>query len=125
LAESCGDKSVAVLAFVDMSPQQDQEYFSDGISEELLNLLAKIPELRVAARTSAFAYKGKHLGVKQIGKELNVTYVLEGSVRKVGQKVRITAQLIDAGSDTHVFSETYDITLDNLDLPGGGNVCPS
>jgi TolB-like protein/Flp pilus assembly protein TadD len=114
LAESYGVKSIAVLAFVDMSPERDQEYFSDGISEELLNLLAKIPELRVASRTSAFAFKGKNLGVKQIGKELNVTYVLEGSVRKVGQEVRITAQLIDAGSDTHVFSETYDITLDNI-----------
>ncbi len=114
LVESYGHKSIAVLAFVDMSPERDQEYFSDGISEELLNLLAKIPELRVAARTSAFSYKGKSVSVKQIGKELNVTYVLEGSVRKVGQDLRITAQLIEAGSDTHVFSETYDITLDHI-----------
>lgn len=114
LVESYGDRSIAVLPFVDMSPERNQEYFSDGISEELLNLLAKIPELRVVARTSAFSYKGKSVSVTQIGQELNVAYVLEGSVRKADQNVRITAQLIEARSDTHVFSETYDITLDNI-----------
>ena len=106
--------SIAVLPFVNMSDDTNNEYFSDGISEELLNLLTKIPELRVIARTSSFSYKGKNVGARQIGKELNVAYILEGSVRKVGTDVRITAQLIDAQSVTHVFSETYDITLANV-----------
>ena len=106
--------SIAVLPFVNMSDDTSNEYFSDGISEELLNLLAKIPELRVIARTSSFSYKGKNVGIRQIGKELNVAYILEGSVRKVGADVRITAQLIDAQSVAHVFSETYDFTLANI-----------
>ena len=114
LAESVAENSIAVLAFADMSVDGDQEYFSDGISEELLNLLVRIPELRVTARTSAFSYKGKNVSVVQIGKELDVSYVLEGSVRKQNKEVRITAQLIDAKSDSHLFSETYDVTLDNV-----------
>jgi len=114
LAESVAENSIAVLAFADMSVEGDQEYFSDGISEELLNLLVRIPELRVTARTSAFSYKGKDVSVVQIGKELNVSYILEGSVRKQNQDVRITAQLIEANSDSHLFSKTYDVTLDNV-----------
>jgi TolB-like protein/Tfp pilus assembly protein PilF len=114
LTESYGERSIAVLSFDDMSPEGDQEYFADGISEELLNLLAKIPELRVAGRTSAFSYKGKDTKITQIGEELNVAHILEGSVRKAGNQVRITAQLIEARSDTHLWSETYDRTLDNI-----------
>jgi TolB-like protein len=97
-----------------MSHDPVQEYFSDGISEELLNLLAKIPELRVISRTSAFSYKGKEVRLAQIAEELNVAHILEGSVRKAGDRVRITAQLIETGTDTHVWSETYDRNLDDV-----------
>ena len=114
LVESYGDQSIAVLPFVDMSPQGDQEYFSDGIAEELLNLLARIPELRVISRTSAFSYKGKDINLADVARELNVAHILEGSVRKAGNQVRITAQLIEARSDTHLWSETYDRPLDNI-----------
>lgn len=102
------DKSIAVLAFADMSPQKDQEYFSDGISEELLNLLAKNPDLRVVSRTSSFSYKNKAVTAEQIGQELNVGYILEGSVRKSGNTLRVTAQLIDTGSGAHIWSDTFD-----------------
>ena len=114
LVESYGDHSIAVLPFVDMSPKSDQEYFSDGISEELLNLLAKIPELRVISRSSAFSYKGKDINIVDIARELNVAHILEGSVRKAGNQIRITAQLIDARTDTHLWSETYDRSLNNI-----------
>ncbi|MDT8408055.1 MAG: tetratricopeptide repeat protein [Wenzhouxiangellaceae bacterium] len=114
LVESYGDKSIAVLAFQDMSPDNDQEYLSDGIAEELLNLLAKIPELRVISRSSAFSYKGKDIKLAQMAEELNVANILEGSVRKAGDRVRITAQLIEARSDTHLWSDTYDRTLDDI-----------
>jgi TolB-like protein/Tfp pilus assembly protein PilF len=103
-----------VLPFVNMSSDKEQEYFSDGLSEELLNLLSKIPELRVAARTSSFSYKDKDVKVAQIGAELNVGHVLEGSVRKSGDRVRITVQLIQAGDGYHLWSETYDRTLDDV-----------
>ncbi len=106
--------SIAVLAFVNMSADVSNEYFSDGLSEELLNLLVKIPELRVAARTSSFSYKGKDVKVAQIGAELNVTHVLEGSVRKAGNHVRITAQLIKTDDGFHLWSETFDRTLDDI-----------
>ncbi len=112
--ESYGDKSIAVLPFVDMSPDKDQEYFSDGISEELLNVLAKIPQLRVISRSSAFSFKGKDIPIPEIAQRLNVAHILEGSVRKAGNQVRITAQLIDARSDTHLWSETYDRPLENI-----------
>ena len=102
------NKSIAVLAFADMSPQKDQEYFSDGISEELLNLLAKNPELRVISRTSSFSYKNKAITAEQIGKELKVSHILEGSVRKSGTTLRVTAQLIDTESGAHVWSDTFD-----------------
>jgi len=106
--------SIAVLPFVNMSDDAGNEYFSDGISEELLNLLAKIPDLRVIARTSSFAYKGKDAIIPEIARELNVGHVLEGSVRKAGNKVRITAQLIRADDSSHMWSQTYDRTLDNI-----------
>src|SRR5436189_1563296 len=108
------EKSIAVLPFVDMSAGKDQEYFSDGISEELLNLLAKNPQLQVTARTSSFAFKGKEIGVPEIARTLHVAHVLEGSVRKAGNSVRITAQLIKAGTDTHLWSQTYDRKLDDI-----------
>jgi len=108
------DHSIAVLPFVNMSPDSDQEFFADGISEELLNLLAKIPELRVISRSSAFSFKGKDLEITEIARQLRVNYVLEGSVRKAGNQVRISAQLIDARSDSQLWSETYDRPLDNI-----------
>src|SRR5207249_2868639 len=108
------EKSIAVLPFVDMSAGKDQEYFSDGISEELLNLLAKIPQLQVTARTSSFAFKGKETSIPEIARTLHVAHVLEGSVRKAGNSVRITAQLIKAGTDTHLWSQTYDRKLDDI-----------
>jgi TolB-like protein/Flp pilus assembly protein TadD len=114
LVESFGDKSIAVLAFVNMSDDAGNEYFSDGISEEILNLLAKIPELRVISRSSAFSFKGRGTQIPEIAKILNVAHILEGSVRKVGNQVRITAQLIDARTDTHLWSETYDRELANI-----------
>ncbi len=106
--------SIAVLPFVNMSSDPEQEYFSDGISEELLNLLAKIPELRVISRSSSFAFKGEKTDIPTVAKKLNVAHVLEGSVRKAGNQVRITAQLIDARTDTHLWSETYDRELENI-----------
>lgn len=108
------DRSIAVLPFVNMSSDTEQEYFSDGLSEELLNLLAKIPELRVTSRSSAFSYKGKDFKIADVGRELNVSNVLEGSVRKAGNKVRVTAQLIKVDGDVHIWSETYDRSLENI-----------
>ncbi len=101
-------RSIAVLPFVDMSADQDQEYFADGITEELLNLLAQIEGLRVPARTSSFAFKGRNQNVSEIGQQLRVQAVLEGSVRREGNRLRITAQLIDARTGYHVWSENYD-----------------
>ncbi len=114
LVESYGEKSIVVLPFVNMSSDPEQEYFSDGVSEELLNLLAQIPELRVISRSTAFAFKGKDIVVPDVAKKLNVAYVLEGSVRKAGNQVRITVQLIDARTDTHLWSEIYERTLDDI-----------
>lgn len=105
------ENSIVVLPFVNMSDDVNNEYFSDGISEELLNLLTEIPNLRVISRTSAFSYKDKAINVPTIAAQLNVAHVLEGSVRRTGNNVRITAQLIDARSDTHLWSETYDREL--------------
>jgi TolB-like protein len=106
--------SIAVLPFVNMSAEAENEYFSDGISEELLNVLVKVEGLSVASRTSSFAYKGREMSAASIGAELKVAHVLEGSVRKAGKRVRITAQLIDADSDRHLWSETYDRELDDI-----------
>jgi len=106
--------SIAVLPFVDMSQGKDQGYFSDGISEELLNLLAKVPQLKVAARTSSFSFKGKGVEIPEIARQLHVANVLEGSVRKSGDELRITAQLIRAGEGYHLWSETYDRKMDDI-----------
>jgi TolB-like protein/Flp pilus assembly protein TadD len=103
--------SVAVLPFVNMSSDPEQEYFSDGLTEELLNVLAQVPELRVAARTSAFRFKGTNVPIDSIGRALRVGHVVEGSVRKAGDRVRITAQLIDARTGFHIWSDTYDRDL--------------
>ncbi|NJD09663.1 MAG: hypothetical protein FIB01_04175 [Gemmatimonadetes bacterium] len=103
--------SIAVLPFADMSVGKDQEYFTDGLTEELLNALAKLPELRVASRTSAFAYKGKDVSVDSVARALKVANVLEGSVRKEGNQIRVTAQLIDAKTGYHRWSESYDREL--------------
>ena len=108
------NQSIAVLPFVNMSDDASNEYFSEGLSEELLNLLVRIPELKVAARTSSFSYKGKDTKIAQIGEELGVAYVLEGSVRKSGDHVRITAQLIQASDGFHLWSQTYDRTLEDI-----------
>ncbi len=105
------EKSIAVLPFVNMSADQDNEYFSDGLSEELLNLLAKIPELQVAARTSALRFKNTSASIGEIAQQLNVAHVLEGSVRKSGNEIRITAQLIKASDGYHLWSHTWDRTL--------------
>ena len=114
LLESYGDKSIAVLPFVNMSADKDQEYFSDGIAEELLNLLAKVSALRVISRTSAFSFKGTDLKLTEVAEELNVANILEGSVRRAGDRIRVTVQLIEARSDTHLWSETYDRTFDDI-----------
>ncbi len=106
--------SLAVLPFADMSPDGDQEYFADGMTEELLNALAKIRELRVGGRTSSFAYKGQDKDLREIGSELGVQYVVEGSVRKQDDRLRITAQLVDATDNFHVWSESYDRTIDDV-----------
>ena len=106
--------SIAVLPFTNLSGDASKDYFSDGMSEELLNLLARVPGLQVAARTSAFAYKGRNVDIREVGKELGVETVLEGSVRQQGQQVRITAQLIDTQSGFHLWSETYDRKLEDI-----------
>ncbi len=113
-ASQSGIPSIAVLPFVNMSSDKDQEYFSDGLAEELLNDLAKIPGLRVAARTSSFQFKGKNEDLRTVGEKLNVGAILEGSVRKEGNKVRITAQLIKAADGFHLWSETYDRELKDI-----------
>ena len=107
-------KAIAVLPFADMSQGKDQAYFADGISEELLNALVRVEGIRVASRTSSFAYKGSELGTASIASALKVGYLVEGSVRKLGDRVRITAQLIDAVNDRHLFSETYDRELSDI-----------
>ncbi|MDX1570488.1 MAG: protein kinase [Xanthomonadales bacterium] len=106
--------SVAVLPFVNMSPDPENEYFSDGISDEILNTLAQLDSLRVPARTSSFQFKGRNEDIREIGRSLKVRHVLEGSVRKAGERVRVTAQLIDVESGYHLWSETYDRELDDI-----------
>ena len=108
------ESSIAVLPFVNMSADPDQEYFSDGITEELLNALSRVPGLLVTSRTSAFSFKGKDVTITQIGHALGVAHILEGSVRKYGDKVRITAQLIDTERDVHLWSQSWDRTLDDV-----------
>src|SRR5205085_4798350 len=108
------NNSIAVLPFVNMSDDKEQGYFSDGISEELLNLLTKIPQLKVAARTSSFSFKGKGVEIPEIARQLHVANVLEGSVRRSGEQLRITAQLIRAAEGYHLWSKTYDRNLDDI-----------
>ncbi|BCT92071.1 hypothetical protein LYSHEL_10950 [Lysobacter helvus] len=107
-------RTIAVLPFVNMSGDAENEYFSDGIAEEILNLLTQLPQLKVASRTSSFAYKGKDAAIPVVARELGVTTLLEGSVRRAGDRVRITAQLIDTDSDSHLWSETYDRELKDV-----------
>jgi TolB-like protein/DNA-binding winged helix-turn-helix (wHTH) protein len=108
------DKSIAVLPFVDMSEKHDEEYFADGMAEEIINLLVKIPGLRVISRTSSFQFKGKAEDLRNIATQLGVAYVLEGSVRKSGDHLRVTAQLINAKDGTHLWSQTYDRDLSDV-----------
>ncbi len=107
-------KSIAVLPFVNMSSDPENEYFTDGITEEILNALVKFDDLKVTARTSSFVFKGKHEDVREIGRTLNVGAVLEGSVRKAGNRVRITAQLVDTADGYHIFSNSYDRVLEDI-----------
>ena len=108
------DKSIAVLPFTNMSPDPENEYFSDGLTEELIGSLAKVDGLHVTSRTSVFAFKGENRDIREIGNRLNVRTVLEGSVRREKNRVRITAQLIKADDGFHLWSETYDYELDNV-----------
>lgn len=110
------ERTIAVLPFVNMSDDNEQEYFSDGLSEELLNLLAQIPELRVTSRTSSFSFKDREITVPEVGRMLGVDHVLEGSVRRSGDTIRITAQLIDATADAHLWSDTWDRDFEDIFL---------
>jgi serine/threonine protein kinase len=113
-AEKKWKNSIAVLSFADLSPERDQEYFCDGLAEELINSLSHIHELKVAARTSAFAFKGKDLDIREIGKALSVQAILEGSVRKAGERLRITAQLVNVADGYHLWSEKYDRGMEDI-----------
>ncbi len=106
-----GPPSIAVLPFLNLSSDKEQEYFADGLAEELLDLLAKVPGLRVAARTSSFSFKGKDTALRDMGRQLNVSQVLEGSVRRSGDRIRVTTQLINVSDGYHLWSETYDRKL--------------
>lgn len=114
LVETYGDHSIAVLPFADMSQSGDQQYLSDGLAEELLNLLVQVDGLRVASRSSTFNLRNESLSVSEIAERLNVAHILEGSVRMAGDQLRVTVQLIEAGSDTHLWSQTYDRKFDNI-----------
>ena len=114
LVERYGDKSIAVLPFTNLSADPDQEYFSDGIAEELLNLLTNIPDLRVISRSSSFAFKGKDIRLEEIAEKLNVAHVLEGSVRRQGKRARVSVQLTDARTATRLWAQTYDRTLEDI-----------
>lgn len=113
-AEKKWKKSIAVLPFADLSPDRDQEYFCDGLAEELINSLSHIQALRVAARTSAFSFKGKDLDIREIGERLNVQAILEGSVRKAGERLRIIAQLVSVADGYHLWSEKYDRGMEDI-----------
>jgi TolB-like protein/Flp pilus assembly protein TadD len=114
VAAAITDKSIAVLPFLDMSEKKDQEYFGDGMAEEILDLLVKIPGLKVIGRTSSFQFKGKNEDLRTIGTKLGAAYVLEGSVRKSGNRLRVSAQLIDSKDGTHMMSQTYDRDLSDV-----------
>jgi TolB-like protein len=110
-------RSVGVLSFADMSAAQDQEYFADGIAQEILHALASIPDVRVAGRTSSFSFKGQNVDMRTIGKSLNVSHLIDGSVRSQGQNLRIAVQLINTDDGLSVWSKSYDGTQENsLDL---------
>ena len=109
-----GDKSIAVLPFANLSPDKENEYFADGLTEELLNLLAKFGDLKVISRTSSFAFKGTNTPLPEIAKQLGVRHILEGSVRAEGDDLRVTAQLIDVSTDTHLWSETYERKIEHV-----------
>jgi serine/threonine protein kinase/Tfp pilus assembly protein PilF len=109
-----GENSVAVLPFSDLSPGRDQEYFCDGLSEEIINALAHVRDMRVAARMSSFFFKGQNIDIREVGKRLNVSLILEGSVRKSGNKLRITAQLINVNDGYHLWSERYDRDIEDV-----------
>ena len=113
-ATAAAAKSIAVLPFADMSPQRDQEYFCEGMAEEIINALTKIQALRVASRSSAFAFKGQNQDIRRVGEQLGVATVLEGSVRKAGNKLRITAELINVADGYHVWSERYDRDMEDV-----------
>ena len=106
--------SIAVLSFANLSNDPDQEYFCDGMAEEIINALTKIETLRVVARTSCFAFKGKNEDIRTIGDKLNVSSILEGSVRKAGNRLRITAQLINVADGYHLWSEKYDRNMEDV-----------
>tara|TARA_R110002096_G_scaffold148274_7_gene308875 strand:- start:6112 stop:7863 length:1752 start_codon:yes stop_codon:yes gene_type:complete len=114
VARAAETNSIAVLPFVDMSPNKDQEYFTDGLTENLLHALAQISELKVAGRTSSFAFKGKNTDLRDIGQQLNVGSILEGSVQKAGGKIRITTQLINTEDGYHLWSKTFDRDLEDI-----------
>ena len=107
-------KSIAVLSFVDMSPEKDQEYFCDGIAEEIIHALSQIKNLKVVARSSAFAFKNKQVDLREVGRILDVETLLEGSIRKSGERLRITAQLIKVSDGSHIWSERYDRDLEDV-----------
>src|SRR5664279_5826038 len=107
-------ESIAVLPFSNMSSDPEQEFFSDGISEEIINMLAQVPGLKVAGRTSSFSFKGKNQDLRLVGEQLNVNHILEGSVRKSGNKIRITALLINVEDGYHLWSERYDREMDDV-----------
>jgi serine/threonine protein kinase/tetratricopeptide (TPR) repeat protein len=113
-AGSAGPKSMAVLPFVNMSADPENEYFTDGIAEEIINALSKVQALRVVSRTSAFAFKGKNLDIRKVGEQLNVGTVLEGSVRKVGKRLRVMAQLVNVSDGYRLWSERYDRQMDDV-----------
>jgi len=114
LAAAVPDRSIAVLPFKNQSSDPESEYFSDGIAEEIINALTQLPGLHVAARTSSFAFKGKGADISEVGAKLKVATVLDGSVRKAGNRVRITAQLVNVGDGYHLWSERYDSELDDV-----------
>jgi serine/threonine protein kinase/Tfp pilus assembly protein PilF len=114
IKETKWQNSIAVLPFVDMSPAKDQEYFCDGIAEEIINALTHVQDLRVVARTSAFSFKGKDLDVREIGRKLNVNTILEGSIKKAGNRLRITAQLVNVADGYHLWSERYDRDMEDI-----------
>ena len=107
-----------MLPFVDMSPAHDQEYFSEGIAEEIINSLAHLKDLKVAGRTSSSQFKGRNIDLQEVGEKLHVRTVLEGSVRKQGNRLRVTAQLIDLKDGFHLWSEKYDRDMDDFCYTG-------